>query len=109
MPIFLLRRSISHDTIVTIPRPPTCIKISITTCPNVLQEVTVGSVTRPVTQVEVVAVNNASRYGTDLPLAELIGNAKSTLPAIIVTRKLNNMICVVESANFFFLTIKIFL
>ena len=109
IPIFLFNKSINPDIMVTMPSPPTCIKISITACPNTLQADTVGSVTRPVTQVEVVAVNNASRYGTDLPLAELIGNAKSTLPAIIVTRKLNNMICVVESANFFFLTIKIFL
>jgi hypothetical protein len=56
--------------------------------------------------VEVVAVKSASRYGTASPSAELIGNANSTLPKRIVTRKLSNMICVVESVYFFFLTIK---
>ena len=66
---------------------------------------TVGSVTSPVTQVDVVAVNSASRYGTASPVAELIGNANNALPKRIVTRKLSNMICVVESVNFFFITI----
>ena len=51
-------------------------------------------------------MKRASRYGTASPLAELIGNAKSPLPTRMVTRKLSNMICVVESVNFFFLTIK---
>ena len=74
--------------------------------PNTLHVDTVGSVTSPVTQVEVVAVKSASRYGTDSPLAELIGNAKSPLPIRMVTRKLNNMTCVVERVNFFFLTIR---
>jgi len=78
----------------------------MTTCPNTLQVETVGRVTSPVTQVEVVAVKSASRYGTALPLAELIGNANSTLPKRIVTRKLSNMICVVENVNFFLLTIR---
>ena len=47
-----------------------------------------------------------SNYGTASPSAELIGNAKSPLPTRMVTRKLSNMICVVESVNFFFLTIR---
>jgi hypothetical protein len=66
----------------------------------------VGSVTSAVTQVTVVAVSSASRYRTALPMAELICNANSTIPARTVTRKLSNMICVVESLNFFFLTIR---
>ena len=74
--------------------------------PNTLHVDTVGSVTSPVTQVEVVAVKNASRYGTASPLAELIGKTKSPLPTRMVTKKLSNMICVVESVNFFFLTIR---
>mgnify|MGYP006976637296 CR=1 FL=1 len=78
----------------------------MTICPNTLKADTVGTVTSPVTQVEVVAVKSASRYGTASPLAELIGNAKSPLPMRMVTRKLSNMICVVESVNFFFLTIR---
>ena len=63
---------------------------------------TVGSVTSPVTQVEVVAVKSASRYGMASPVAELIGNAKSPLPTRMVAKKLSNMICVVEIVNFFF-------
>ena len=106
MPIFLLRRSINPDIMVMIPRPPICIKSKITTCPNTLQVDTVGSVTSPVTQVEVVAIKSASRYGTASPLAELIGKAKSPLPTRIVVRKLSNIICVVESVIFFFLTIR---
>ena len=78
----------------------------MTICPKTLHVDTVGSVTSPVTQVEVVAVKSASRYGTAFPLEELMGNAKSMLPIRIVTRKLSNIICVVESANFFFLTIR---
>ena len=109
MPIFLFKRSISPDIMVMIPSPPACIKSNITICPNTLQVDTVGRVTSPVTQVEVVAVKSASRYGTASPLAELIGNAKNTLPTRIVARKLSNMICVVVSTNFFFLTIRIFL
>jgi len=106
MPIFLLRRSISPDIMVMIPRPPICMRSRMTICPNTLHVDTVGIVTSPVTQVEVVAVKSASRYGTASPLAELIGNAKSPLPMKMVTRKLSNMICVVESVNFFFLTIR---
>ena len=71
-----------------------------------LQVCTVGSVTRPVTQVEVVAVNSASRYGTASPLAELIGNTRITLPKSMVARKLSSMICVVDNKNFLFLAIK---
>ena len=52
-------------------------------------------------------MKSASRYGTASPVAELIGNAKSALPTRIVKRKLSNMICVVESVYFFFLTIYI--
>ena len=105
MPIFLFKRSINPDMIVMIPRPPICIKSNMTTCPNILQADTVGSVTSPVTQVAVVAVKIASIYDTASPLAELIGNAKRPLPMKITTRKLSNIICVVEIANFFFLVI----
>ena len=39
-----------------------------------------GKVTRPVTQVAVVAVNKASIKGIALPFAELIGSVKRILP-----------------------------
>ena len=106
MPIFLLSSIISPVIIVMIPRPPICIKTKMTICPNVLQAEDVVSVTRPVTQVEVVAVKSASMYGTGSLLAELIGNDKSKLPNKMVTRKLNNTICVVDNVNFFFFTMK---
>ena len=67
----------------------------------------VGTVTRPVTQVDVVAVNKASIYGTDIPLAELIGKDSRTLPSKIVAKKLISIICVVDNENFFLLIIKV--
>jgi hypothetical protein len=63
----------------------------------------VGRVTRPVTQVDVVAVNSASMNDTDTPSAQLIGRAKSRLPRSIVIMKLIRIICVVESENFLFI------
>ena len=62
---------------------------------------TVGSVTSPVTHVDVVAVKSASKYGTLCPVAELIGNTKRILPIKITPKKLNKMICVVENLNLF--------
>ena len=62
---------------------------------------TVGSVTRPVTHVDVVAVKSASRKGTLLPVAELMGNDKRMLPIKITPKKLSKMVCVVENFNFF--------
>jgi hypothetical protein len=61
-----------------------------------LQLETVGTVTSPVTQVAVVDVNSASRYGTAFPSAELMGSARSRLPTKITARKLSIIICVVD-------------
>lgn len=61
-----------------------------------LQEVTVGVTTKPVTQVEVVAVNSASKNGVGFPLAELTGSESNTAPIPIAIKKLNNRICVVD-------------
>jgi hypothetical protein len=65
-----------------------------------LQVETVGSVTSPVTQVDVVAVKSASRNGTLFPVAELIGSDKRMLPIKITPKKLSRMVCVVENFNF---------
>ena len=65
--------------------------------PKVLQVDTVGKVTNPVTHTEVVAVNNASIYGTASLSDELIGNANSRLPIIIAKKKLNITVCVVDN------------
>ena len=91
--------------IVIMPSPPICIKSKITICPKILQVVTVGKVTNPVTQVEVVAVNNASIYGTGFPVFELIGKASKMLPINITNRKLSIMTWVVESFNLYFFMI----
>lgn len=64
-----------------------------------LQEETVGTTTKPVTQVEVVAVNRASKKGVDSPLAELIGRESNKAPTNIANKKLNNMKCVVDIEN----------
>ena len=74
----------------------------MTICPNKLHAETVGSVTSPVTHTDVVAVKSASKYGTRLPVAELMGSDKRTLPIKITTKKLSNIVCVVEKFNFFF-------
>jgi hypothetical protein len=68
-----------------------------------LQVETTGKVTSPVTQVAVVAVKSASRYGTASPPAELIGRDRSRLPSNIAIRKLSKIICVVDRENLFFL------
>ena len=68
-----------------------------------LQVEKVGTVTKPVTHVEVVAVNKASIKGTDLPSAELIGSDKRTLPTKTVIKKLNRMICDDDKIDFFFI------
>ena len=64
-----------------------------------------GTVTRPVTQVALVAVKSASRYGTLIPFEELMGRDRAKLPRNMVIKKLSKMICVVENLNFFFLII----
>ena len=52
---------------------------------------TVGATTRPVTQVEVVAVNNASTKAAPLPFAELIGRHSNAVPINITTTKLKRI------------------
>ena len=64
--------------------------------------VAVGNVTSPVTQVEVVAVNSASKYGTATPFDELTGRDKRPLPSKIVAKKLSKIICVVDKDIFLF-------
>ena len=63
----LFRTHNSYSIYSNYTQPPIWIKMSTTICPNKLQVVIVGNVTRPVTQVAVVAVNNASMYDTDSP------------------------------------------
>ena len=65
----------------------------------------VGATTKPVTQVEVVAVNSASIKGVALPLAEQIGRQSKAVPTSIAPKKLNSIICVVEIVNLFFIII----
>ena len=72
-------------------------------CPKTVHEEYVGTVTKPVTHTEVVAVNNASKY--EILKVELIGKNNNKLPQRIVIKKLNNIICVVDILICFF-TIK---
>ena len=102
-PIRRFSRSMTPVIMVMMPSPPTWISTRITTCPNRLQVVAVGTVTRPVTQVAVVAVNRASMYGTACPSAELTGNESKMLPMNMVIKKPSRMICVVDRDNFFFI------
>ena len=99
IPIFLCSSIISPDIMVITPRPPIWMSSSIITCPKTLQEETVGVTTNPVTQVEVVAVKSASKNGVAFPSAELIGNTSNTESISIATRKLNNMMCVVDTKS----------
>ena len=68
-------------------------------CPKILQEETVGVTTKPVTQVGVVAVKSASKKGVAFPSAELMGSESNTAPINIVIKKLNNIICVVDTRS----------
>ena len=92
IPSLLCKMIINADIRVITPRPPIWIITRITICPKRLQVEKVGSVTRPVTQVAVVAVNNASVYGMGIWSAELIGSANSRLPSMITLRKLRMII-----------------
>jgi len=68
-------------------------------CPKSLQEETVGVTTKPVTQVEVVAVKSASKKEVGFPSAELMGSESYTAPINIVIKKLNNIICVANTRS----------
>ena len=70
--------------------------IKITICPKILHEVTVGTTTSPVTQVDVVAVKRASIKAAGFPSAELMGSESKNAPVRIVTKKLSNIIWVVD-------------
>lgn len=61
-----------------------------------LQEETVGVTTKPVTQVEVVAVKSASKKDVGFPSAELMGSESNNAPINIAVKKLNNIICAVD-------------
>lgn len=67
------------------------------------------TVTSPVTQVAVVAVNSASMYGTGSLPEELMGRAKRRLPISMAAMKLSNIICVVDRLNFIFFIVDQFL
>lgn len=90
-------------TVIT-PNPPICIKHNITIFPNKLHVEKIGNVTSPVTQVADVAVNKASIYGTDSPVAELIGNFNNKLPKRITIIKPSKIYLVVlKDFNLFFI------
>ena len=102
MPILRRKLSIMAVMKVTTPKPPIWISSRMTICPNTLQVETVGTVTRPVTQTEVVAVNRASTKETDAPLTVLKGSMRSSVPMTIAARKANMIVCVEENRFLFF-------
>ena len=69
---------------------------SITACPKALHAEAVETVIRPVTQVDVAAVNKASIYGIAFPLFELMGRESSRLPQSTAAAKPSSIICVVD-------------
>ena len=70
-----------------------------------LHAVTVGTTTSPVTQVEVVAVNNAVVNVAGVSSAELMGSINKSVPAMITAKKLSRIIWVVDILSAFrFLT-----
>ena len=77
----------------------------ITICPKRLQCDAVGTTTSPVTQVLVVAVNNASIKEVGAPLFVLIGSDSRVAPTSIAAKKLSIIMCV-EERNFLFFIIK---
>ena len=60
-----------------------------------------STTTSPVTHTDVAEVNSASENGVQLPEAEDMGSAKSTVPIRIAARKLSGIKCIDESLNFF--------
>ena len=59
-----------------------------------------GTTTRPVTQIEVVAVKRESINGVTLPSAEDTGSIKRAVPISIATKKPKAMIWVVDKLFF---------
>ena len=91
-----------------IPSPPSCINISIITFPNMLQYAYVGTTTRPVTQSDVVAVNNAVIKSVPFPLAEETGNINNIVPTKRATKKPLRIIKFVLNVAFIALSTFIF-
>ena len=92
---------INADINATTPNPPIWISSKITIWPKILHVEYVGTVTSPVTHVDVVAVNKASIYFIETPFLLLIGNVNKILPINITIKKLINIICVVERDIFY--------
>jgi hypothetical protein len=68
---------------VTNPRPPICIIVMITICPNKDHWVQVSLTISPVTQDALVAVNRQLKKSSDCPSLLEIGSIKSKAPVKI--------------------------
>ena len=86
-----------------IPSPPSCISINMTTFLSISFVFYFYYTTNPVTQVDVVAVNNAVTKSVHCPLAELTGNISINVPTIITQR--NPTIIILAALNFVSLSI----
>ena len=98
MPIRRRRININIVVNVITPKPPTCAKSAITTCPNRLQCAYVGTVTRPVTHTDVVEVNSAIPVA--FPVFEESGSIKRNVPITIATKNPTAIILVVVNSFF---------
>ena len=85
----IVRRSSSDAAVMTDikPRPPIWMSRRITHLPKSDQCTAVLTVTRPVTQVALVAVNSASMKGVARPLFAAHGSMSSSAPARIMSAK----------------------
>ena len=80
-PKFFRTKENNSVAIVINPRPPICINVIITICPNKLQCVAVSTKTSPVTHDADTAVNIDVSTGVDSPLCEATGNDSNTVPS----------------------------
>ena len=89
-PFKLMRRPATNASPMPMdatPRPPICIKIAMTACPNRLNVSPVSTTTSPVTQTALVAVNSASSGPTCAPGCTANGSISSAAPSKISSAK----------------------
>lgn len=84
-----VRRISAETSIATVikPSPPIWMSARITPLPNMLHSVAVSRTTKPVTQVELVAVKSASIGSVNFPSADEIGSVSSRPPISTTDKK----------------------
>ena len=77
---------------MTIPRPPVCMRASMTACPNLDQQVAVSLTTSPVTHTADVDVKRAVSNEALIPSLDETGSMRRKAPIRIAPRKPRIMI-----------------